>query len=179
MPAPAGQGSAAGPGPGALPGAPAASPGADGSLSSAGPAPFLPGQDLLLDESSPLAKAGVDLVDSAQGLVLRVRDLRFVADSDEILVSEKWRLDAIAASLSGLKEGSFLVEGHSAAVGKPKGELELSALRAKRVVDELVSRGIAASRFIYRGLGSGSPIADNSTEEGRAKNRRVEITILN
>lgn len=148
------------------------------ALSSAGPGPLLSGEELALDESSPLASAGVELLDSPEGIVLRVKDLRFVADSDEILASEKWRLDAIAASLAGIAEGSFLVEGHSASVGKPKGELELSGLRAKRVVDELVARGIAANRFIYRGLGSGHPIAENSTEAGRARNRRVEITIL-
>ena len=122
--------------------------------------------------------AGLELASSPEGPVLRVKDLRFVADSNTILGTELWRLDAIAAALKAMPNRSFLVAGHSAAVGKPAGELELSVKRAKRVADELVVRGIEASRLLYRGLGSSQPLAPDDTEEGRAKNRRVEITVL-
>jgi outer membrane protein OmpA-like peptidoglycan-associated protein len=56
--------------------------------------------------------------------------------------------------------------------------MELSVQRAKRMVDELVKRGISADRFLYKGWGGTRPLRDNATEEGRAQNRRVEITIL-
>jgi outer membrane protein OmpA-like peptidoglycan-associated protein len=56
--------------------------------------------------------------------------------------------------------------------------MELSIQRAKRMVDELVSRGIPASRFMYKGWGGTKPLADNTSETGRSRNRRVEITIL-
>jgi outer membrane protein OmpA-like peptidoglycan-associated protein len=56
--------------------------------------------------------------------------------------------------------------------------MELSVQRAKRMVDELASRGISADRFIYKGWGGAKPLGDNSTDAGRARNRRVEITIL-
>lgn len=156
----------------------------------AGPGPLIAGAETGLDESASaepllpsdsagaLGAAGVELDESAAGVVLRVRDLRFVADSDQILQSELWRLDAIAASLSAIPGRRFLVEGHSAAVGKAAGELELSNRRASRVAAELVARGIDPSLIMYRGLGSSHPIAPNDTEEGRARNRRVEITIL-
>ena len=101
-----------------------------------------------------------------------------MADSDAILPSEAWRLDAIVAALKSQAGRSFLVAGHSAAVGKAAGELELSIKRAKKVTDELAARGIDPSRLLYRGFGSSVPLASNDTEEGRAKNRRVEITIL-
>ncbi len=78
-------------------------------------------------------------------MVLRVKDLRFVADSDVILSSELWRLDAIAAALKALPDRSFLVAGHSAAVGKAEGELELS-IRARQ------ARGRRAGRARHRGL---------------------------
>jgi flagellar motor protein MotB len=50
--------------------------------------------------------------------------------------------------------------------------------RAQRIVTELTNRGIPADRFIYKGSGGTKPVGDNSSEEGRRINRRVEITIL-
>jgi outer membrane protein OmpA-like peptidoglycan-associated protein len=72
----------------------------------------------------------------------------------------------------------ILVEGHTAAVGRPEGEMELSIQRAKRMVDEMARRGIGSERFIYKGWGGRKPQGDNGSEEGRRLNRRVEITIL-
>lgn len=128
------------------------------------------------------APAPFAVEETEAGIRLSVRDIRFVPDSDQIIPAEAWRLDAIAEALRGAiksSEGaSFLVEGHTASVGKPSGELELSLRRARRVVDELVARGVGAERFMYRGLGGTVPLADNATAAGRAQNRRVEITIL-
>ena len=184
----ASSGAASLPGPGGMPQSQTAGQTSADDLRAAGPGPLLSGSSESLDESGSsalegqgaesLKKAGVDVVESDHNVVLRVRDLPFVADSDEIVPGERWRLDAIADALKRIPSRSFLVEGHSASVGKPEGELELSERRAKRIVDELASRGIAASRFIYRGLGSSAPLASNESEEGRARNRRVEITIL-
>lgn len=116
--------------------------------------------------------------ETPQGVRLSVRDLRFEADSDAILPGETWRLDAIAKALLLAKDGHYLVEGHTASVGKTAGEKTLSTQRAKKVVDELVKRGLRAEQFIYAGYGGTRPVADNATAEGRALNRRVEITIM-
>lgn len=126
-----------------------------------------------LDAGQPFA-----VEETEQGIRLSVRDLRFEPDSDTILAGERWRLDAIAKTLLLAKGGHFLVEGHTASVGKTAGEKELSIKRAKKVVDELVARGLSAEQFIYAGYGGTKPLADNTTAEGRALNRRVEITIL-
>jgi outer membrane protein OmpA-like peptidoglycan-associated protein len=112
------------------------------------------------------------------GLRLSVRDIKFKADSDEILPSEKIRLDEIAEVLKLAPNSQFLIEGHSAAVGNPGGEQKISELRAKKIAQELSARGIAAGKFICKGHGGNKPIAGNETAEGRAQNRRVEITIL-
>ena len=112
------------------------------------------------------------------GIRLSVRDIKFKADSDEVLASEKSRLDEIADVLKLAPNSQFLIEGHTAAVGKPQGEQTLSEQRAKRIATELSKRGIAADRFICKGHGGNKPIASNSTDSGRAQNRRVEITIL-
>ncbi|MBU0926117.1 MAG: OmpA family protein [Spirochaetes bacterium] len=119
-----------------------------------------------------------ELVTGERGVVLLLYDLRFVADGDELLASEAGRLDAIAAALGRIPDRGFLVEGHSADLGRPAGQYELSERRAKRIVDELTARGIPAARFVYRGRGADEPIAPNDTEANRARNRRVEITVL-
>jgi outer membrane protein OmpA-like peptidoglycan-associated protein len=113
-----------------------------------------------------------------QGIKLSVRDVRFAADSDAILPEEAWRIDAIADALKLVPGGKFLVEGHTASVGKPEGERLLSIARAKKITDELVSRGLLPEQFMYSGYGGTRPVADNATSAGRAQNRRVEITIL-
>lgn len=112
------------------------------------------------------------------GIRLSVRDIKFKPDSDEILSSEKERLDEIANVLKMAGENKFLVEGHTASVGRPAGEQTLSEQRARRIAVELSQRGISGDRFICRGWGGNKPIASNETDEGRAQNRRVEITIL-
>ncbi|MBN2875938.1 MAG: OmpA family protein [Spirochaetales bacterium] len=119
-----------------------------------------------------------EIAEGERGVTLLLYDLRFVADGDQLVPSERGRLDAIATALGALTGVTFLVEGHTADVGKAAGQYELSDRRAKRIVDELVSRGIPAGRFMYRGLGADQPIAPNDTEANRARNRRVEITIL-
>lgn len=161
---------AAGPTPGAGPGSSAPSvllgAGAPGVLSSGAPA---------LDPAS-----GIALEDRPEGPTLVAFGLRFFPDRDALLPEETGRLDGIAAALKAVPgERTFLVTGHTADVGNPAGQKGLSVVRAKRVVDELVARGIPASRFLYRGFGAERPVAPNDTEANRARNRRVEITVLN
>ena len=69
----------------------------------------------------------------------------------------------------------FSVEGHTDATGSAQTNQKLSEARAGAVVDRLVEMGIDRSRLTAKGLGQNSPIAENSTDEGRAKNRRVEF----
>jgi OmpA-OmpF porin, OOP family len=67
------------------------------------------------------------------------------------------------------------IEGHTDNVGTPESNKALSESRAKSVMDALISKGIAASRLSSVGWGQEHPVADNRTEEGKAKNRRVEL----
>ena len=130
------------------------------------------------DGDSSSSKSNMVFEDTPAGIRLSVRDIKFKADSDEVLPSEKSRLDEIAAVLKLAPKSQFLIEGHTAAVGKPGGEQTLSEQRARRIAAELSKRGISADRFICKGYGGNKPIASNSTDAGRAQNRRVEITIL-
>ena len=112
------------------------------------------------------------------GLRLTIQDLQFEANSANLLPGEQKRLDSIAAVLKEAGQSQFLIEGHTARVGQEEGEMELSLRRAHAIAEELAKRGIQPGRFICKGSGGKKPVADNSTQEGRARNRRVEITIL-
>jgi outer membrane protein OmpA-like peptidoglycan-associated protein len=123
----------------------------------------------------------VNITDSPKGLLISIRDLKFKADTATLLSDENERLDTIAQALINItknNENTILVEGHTASVGKPWGEQELSLQRAQTIIAEMVKRGVPENLFSYRGYGGTIPIGDNATPEGRALNRRVEITVV-
>lgn len=113
-----------------------------------------------------------------RGIRLTIKNLQFKPNSSELLPGEENRLNQIAKVLKQAKNSMFLVEGHTASTGNISGEKQLSVERAYTIATELIKRGISAEKFIYKGSGSSKPIASNETPEGMAKNRRVEITIL-
>jgi outer membrane protein OmpA-like peptidoglycan-associated protein len=84
-------------------------------------------------------------------------------------------LDAAAAALKAAADMRAEVAGHTDNVGTPEANLTLSQDRAQAVMAALVERGINADRLTAKGYGQTAPIADNRSEEGRAKNRRVEL----
>ncbi len=127
-------------------------------------------------ETVPVTR--IDLSDSWEGLKLTIYDIRFVADTAEILSEEKSRLDSIADALKRAgPQARFYIEGHTAAVGKPEGERRLSGERAQKIAQEMETRGIPSDRLEATGFGGTRPIGPNETPEGRARNRRVEIII--
>lgn len=124
------------------------------------------------------AEKPIKVENTPAGIRLTVQNLQFKPDSAELLPGEKFRLDQIASVLRETPQSQFLVEGHTAATGNERGEMTLSAQRAHAIAKELAARGIPAEKFICKGSGSHKPVADNSSPEGKAANRRVEITIL-
>lgn len=114
-------------------------------------------------------------------LRLEMNNLKFIADSAELLPSERPRVQNIAQSLKKYVSSdkyTILVEGHTADVNKPNGQMILSIERAQSIINALVEEGLDRALFTYKGYGGTQPLADNSTEEGRAQNRRVVITLL-
>ncbi len=87
-------------------------------------------------------------------------------------------IDQIVEMLKQNADLKISVEGHTDNVGTEKSNQTLSESRAKSVMDALVSKGIDVNRLKYKGWGQTKPIADNNTEDGKAKNRRVEIVKL-
>ncbi|MDR2494370.1 MAG: OmpA family protein [Spirochaetaceae bacterium] len=135
-------------------------------------------QDIMED----LAETGIDDVsvrESDEGIVLSLDNIRFYPDSDEMLPGEREKLDKIAAILLRYKERDILVGGHTALAGTAASRKELSLERATSVAEYLIGKSVRpADRVMVRGYGADRPVADNRTEEGRSRNRRVEITIL-
>ena len=120
---------------------------------------------------------GVTFSDSSIGFMFDV-NLRFYPDSPELLPEEKGRIQAIADKLKEILEDegySILIEGHTADVHKPVGQLNLSIERAETVRSALIKEGLDEKIITYKGFGGTMPVADNSTETGRAQNRRVRI----
>lgn len=81
----------------------------------------------------------------------------------------------IVAMLKGAPDIKISVEGHTDNVGTAASNLTLSNARAKAVMDAIVKGGIAGNRLSSKGLGQTAPIADNRSDDGKAKNRRVEL----
>ncbi len=104
------------------------------------------------------------------------QEIRFATNSAEILPESSAVLEEIAGLLRGQPELELIIEGHTDNVGGADNNLALSRRRADAVKLWLVDRaGIAELRLTTAGYGLTRPIADNTSEEGRAKNRRVEL----
>lgn len=123
-------------------------------------------------------KIDIEVEKTPAGIKLSIQNLQFKPDSAELLDSEKGRLAKIAEILKTVPSAKFLVEGHTADTGNPVGEMNLSIERANAIASSLIKLGINSENFICRGFGGTKPVSDNKTVQGKAKNRRVEITIL-
>lgn len=99
--------------------------------------------------------------------------------SAELSQAARNELDALAKALQRFPDVSIEIHGHADSRGADSFNQLLSEQRANRVRDYLVERGIDAARLQTRGFGSSRPVADNSTEQGRQQNRRIEFVILN
>jgi OmpA-OmpF porin, OOP family len=101
--------------------------------------------------------------------------INFETGKSDIQPESKAIIDQIYEMLKQNPDLKISIEGHTDNVGTAETNQILSESRAKSVMNELVSKGIPAERLKYKGWGQVKPIADNNTEEGKAKNRRVEI----
>ena len=102
--------------------------------------------------------------------------VEFEFASSVITAEGRELLDEVLEALRRFPEVSVEIGGHTDAVGTDETNLLLSRLRAAAVLTYLVNNGEDAGRFVVIGYGEAVPIADNSTESGRARNRRIEFT---
>ena len=114
-----------------------------------------------------------------EGITITLEDIQFHADTAIMLPGEREKIDRIAEILMRFPERDILVGGHTALAGTAEGRMRLSTERAAVVADYLIDMNVRTpDRMVVRGYGALRPLADNETEEGMRRNRRVEITIL-
>lgn len=122
----------------------------------------------------------VEVTGTDEGIVINIGEILFQFDSDELTQTAGEDLDNIVEVLKGFSDRKIRVIGHTDNIGPQDYNLSLSLRRAKRTARELKKRMPSfAGHITYMGMGESKPIATNETEEGRKKNRRVEIIILN
>ena len=109
---------------------------------------------------------------------LKYLDIHF--DFDEATIKEESvpEIEKMLAYLKKYPQARVEIRGHTDAIGSQQHNQELSERRARALVNELISRGVSRNRMRSRGFNFSQPLAPNTTEEGRALNRRSEMLII-
>lgn len=114
-----------------------------------------------------------------EGLVVRVPEILFFNRGQALIREEALpALQAIVVFLRSSPDNKVSVRGYTDSTGSRQSNLDLSRARARAVLTFLTDNGIDSQRLTYEGMGPARPIAPNSTEAGRAKNRRVDVVVL-
>ncbi len=138
--------------------------------------------DTLTNVQSEVERLGIENVTThiaPEGLTLSIENIQFEAESANLQPYAKQQLQTLATILQQFPNNELLITGHTALAGTEYGRQILSEQRAQAVAEYLIQIGIKNNNEIYtQGKGASDPIADNDTPTNKAKNRRVEITIL-
>ena len=114
-----------------------------------------------------------------EGITISLENIQFEPDSARLLPAEKEKIEKIGKLLSAYPDYELLISGYTALAGKAEDRQVLSEQRAAAVANYLVELGVREQHHIFtRGFGAEKPVAPNTTEANRARNRRVEITVL-
>lgn len=169
----AGVGGAAGAGVGALIG------GKKGALIGLGVGALAGGSvGLYLDKQRKELEKVAEVKKTENGLLVQMKnDILFDTNSDGVKPEGIADLGKMGDILAKYSDDRVRIEGHTDASGDAKYNQELSERRAAAVKAVLVSRGVQEGQITVVGLGETRPVADNSTPDGRSKNRRVELHI--
>ena len=125
---------------------------------------------------APAAYVAPVTVATPQKLVLE--GVNFDFDKASLRQEDIGSLDNDVATLKSWGDVDIEVAGHTDSMGSDAYNMKLSQQRADAVRNFLISRGVAADRLTAKGYGESQPVADNATDEGRFKNRRVELVPL-
>lgn len=139
-------------------------------------------QDQCVNEAGPAISRGCPMATTRievkpNGIVLKEK-LQFETGKPTIRPASFALLDEIAAAIANTRNAVFQVSCHTDAFGNDAANQTLSQKRADAVRSYLLNKGIPAHRVTAVGYGETMPIDTNATEEGRVRNRRVEITVV-
>jgi len=109
---------------------------------------------------------------------MALKNIQFDLKSTVLKPQSLIELDKLLQLMTDNPTVTIQISGHTDNIGSDADNLKLSTSRAKAVADYLISKGIGAGRLTWKGYGATKPIADNTTEEGRAQNRRTEFTVV-
>jgi outer membrane protein OmpA-like peptidoglycan-associated protein len=130
-------------------------------------------------EIAEIKEAKVETINNGEGLKVTFdAGILFETNSSMLSTQSQDALNKFAQSLQNNPETNIVISGHTDNTGTDAINEPLSAKRAESVANFLISKGVSRNRMTTVGNGSKQPVADNTTEEGRAKNRRVEIVIV-
>lgn len=123
-------------------------------------------------------KRDIEMMPIRRGESVRLNNIFFDYDKSELREESFPELDRVVVFLNQNPLVEIKIAGHTDSIGTDIYNKNLSHSRAKSVADYIISKGIEKKRVDFEGFGKSKPIADNETEEGRQKNRRVEFMII-
>ena len=126
-----------------------------------------------------IAGSGVEVVRKGDNITLGMPgNVTFALNSAQLNPEFDSVLDKVASTLVEYNQTMIQIAGHTDSTGSHEYNMKLSEQRAMSVKNYLAGRGVPAKRMVTVGAGPDYPVASNDTPEGRAENRRVEITIV-
>ncbi|MBK0379752.1 OmpA family protein [Mucilaginibacter segetis] len=122
---------------------------------------------------------GATVIREGEGILVKFDSgILFDTDKADLKAAARTNLENLSTSLINNPQTNILIVGHTDNTGSDAHNMDLSIRRAESVKSYIAANNVAASRLTVQGKGETEPIADNSTVEGRAQNRRVEIVIV-
>ncbi|MFM6977033.1 MAG: OmpA family protein [Sphingobacteriaceae bacterium] len=122
---------------------------------------------------------GAEIIREGEGIIVKFDSgILFDVNKSELKTAAMTNIQNLSKSLKDNPETNVLIIGHTDDTGSDAYNARLSERRAEAVKNFAMNQGIMSGRLTTQGKGEGEPIAENTSEEGRAKNRRVEIVIV-
>ena len=126
---------------------------------------------------SELQSSLIQVSNDARGTIISMSDILFAVGKADLTPDLRTSLAKISGILMVFKTSRVVIEGHTDNSGSEEFNLNLSKMRAENVRSFMIEQGVSGNRLKAVGFGFAHPMADNETEEGRAKNRRVDLVI--
>jgi outer membrane protein OmpA-like peptidoglycan-associated protein len=141
-------------------------------------AKYIEPKKIILEDKQIITDKNFELKPIKTGEAYTISDIYFATNSWELTSASKIVLDILIDFMRDNPTVIIEIQGHTDNIGNRNDNLKLSENRAKEVYKYLIENHIQSERLKYKGFADTKPIADNSTEIGRAKNRRTVFVIL-